>query len=76
MFALGCLYVSWVLMMGSGFIFGDIDHTELQRQTAERKSLILSLVAALAFFLSLGLLFLSSVVSRLLLRIIGIDRTS
>jgi hypothetical protein len=39
--ALGCVYVSGALMLGAGFIFGDIDYNEAQQQTAQSKAAVL-----------------------------------
>ena len=71
-FALGCAYISFVLIVGSGFIFGDIDYTEAQRQVAEKKATILSLFGFVSLCASMLLMFLSSRIARFTLRLFGI----
>lgn len=73
-FALGCIYVSFVLMATSGFIFfGDLDLNETQRQAAEKRRTVFSIVCMLVFLLSGGLLFLSSSISRFILCKLGFN---
>lgn len=73
LFALGCAYVSVVFIVGSGFIFGDIDYTEAQRQTAEKKAAILSAFGFLSLCVSILLMFLSGRIARLILKFVGPD---
>jgi hypothetical protein len=70
--ALGGAYVGFVLMIASGFIFGNIDHTEAQRQAAENKALISSLFGFVSFCIAILIMFLSSRIARLMLRVLGV----
>jgi len=72
-FALVSIYVSFALMIGSGFIFGDIDYTEAQRQTAETKAYFFSILCFFSLCLSVITLFLSSRIARFILKILGIS---
>jgi len=65
---IGSLYVCGALLIGSGFIFGDIDQTEAQRQAADVKRQILSVVCMIGFILSLVSIFLSAKIARYIVR--------
>jgi len=65
--SLACAYVSSVLIIGSGFIFGDIDYTDAQRQAAGNKADILSLFAFIGLCTSiLAIVFCNRITIRLL----------
>ena len=69
--ALGCAYVSLVLWLASGFITGDIDYTEAQRQAAQGRAALLSLVGFLGVIASVAAMLLSGRLARLVLRLFG-----
>ena len=75
-FALVSIYINFALMIGSGFIFGDIDYTEAQRQTAETKAAIFSIICFFGLCISVIMLFLSSRISRFILKIFGVSDTT
>ena len=70
-FALGCAYVSFVLMAASGFIFGDIDYTEAQMRSAENKAGLVSLFGFISLCASLTVMYLSGRIARFILRARG-----
>ncbi len=71
-FALSCVYLSAILAISAGLMFGDINDTETQRQAAQVKTTIFSLFCFLGFCASLAVLFLSRWISRFILKLIGI----
>jgi hypothetical protein len=74
--ALGWIYVSVVLMIGSGFIFGDIDFDEAQMRAAESKAYMLSIFGFLSLCMSVVLLLFSGRVARVILRCIGMSKAA
>jgi len=70
-FALVCIYLSGALMLGAGFIFGDIDHTDAQRQVAQGKADLFSLFCFICLCASVALLFLSGRIANLVLKTFG-----
>jgi NADH:ubiquinone oxidoreductase subunit 6 (subunit J) len=70
---LGTLYVGFVFVLASGFIFaGDIDLTEQQRESAQTKVV---LGALFGVFLMLGSMFMmvaSGIISKKILKLFGV----
>jgi hypothetical protein len=66
-FALGCAYVGFALMINSGFMFFDIDYNEVQRQTTGIKADILSSFCFIGLCVSIAMLFLSGRIARFIL---------
>jgi hypothetical protein len=71
-FALASAYISFVLMIGSGFIFGDIDYTEAQMEAANRKAAVLKLVALIGLCVSILVICRSGRIARFILRALGV----
>ena len=69
--AVGGGYISFILILLSGFIFDDADLTRLQRQPADSKALMISLFGAISLCVSVLLLLISNRVAGLLFRVVG-----
>ena len=72
-FALASIYISFILIIGSGFIMGNIDYNEAQRQSADTKAYFLSLFGFFSLCISVAILFLSSHIAHLALKIFGMN---
>ena len=75
-FAFCSIYVCFALMIGSGFIFGDIEYTEAQRQAAETKRAIFSIFCFLGLCLSVTILFVSGRIASFILEIFGVSNVT
>ncbi|MEP7214255.1 MAG: hypothetical protein ABI791_14345 [Acidobacteriota bacterium] len=63
----------FVMMMAAGFIFGDIDDNEVQRNAAETKAYVLTVLSFLGLCGSIVGLFVSGRIARFILRVFGLD---
>lgn len=72
-FALVSIYLSFALMIAADFIFGNIDYTEAQMQTAPKKAFIFSIFCFFGLCLSVIILFLSGRIARFILKIFGVS---
>ncbi len=70
-FALGCAFVSVVLIFGSGFMVFELDYTDEQRQAANIKAQWISFFGFVSFCLSIALLFMCIRVADFISKVLG-----
>ncbi len=63
----------FILFIGAGFVFSDIDHSDFQQESAEAKALVLEVVSAVGFCVSLVFIPYTGKISKLILRTIGVS---
>jgi hypothetical protein len=69
--ALGCACVCLALWAASGFVGGEIDYTEAQRQAARGWAALIALSGFLGLLASVSAMFLSGRIARFILMLFG-----
>lgn len=69
--ASGCACVSLAVWAASGFIGGDIDYTEAQREAAQGWAALVAISGFFGVLTSVSVMFLSGRIARFILRLFG-----